>query len=60
MEGVKNTDTWKAVRGFWDGRKREDGSSGCGIVIDDNIPNRGSFESLLNHVSGNCRSQRVD
>ena len=32
-EGVKNMETWKAVRGCWDGSKQEDGSSGCGIVI---------------------------
>ena len=25
--------TWKAIRGFWDGSFKDDGKSGCGIVI---------------------------
>ena len=25
--------TWKAIRGFWDGSFKDDGRSGCGIVI---------------------------
>ena len=29
IEGVKNTEKWKAVRGYWDGSKKIDGRSGC-------------------------------
>ena len=25
--------TWKAIRGFWDGSFKDNGKSGCGIVI---------------------------
>ena len=28
-----NSETWKAVRGHWDGSFKDNGSSGCGIVI---------------------------
>ena len=33
MKCVMNTETWKAKRGYWDGSKKEDGSSGGRIVI---------------------------
>ena len=33
VEKGDNTENWKAVRGFWDGSKKTDGKSGCGVVI---------------------------
>ena len=27
------TETWKAVKGFWDGSAKDNGKSGCGVVI---------------------------
>ena len=27
------TTSWKAIRGFWDGNFKDNGRSGCGIVI---------------------------
>ena len=32
-EGVKITEDWKAVRGYWMVAKRDEGWSGCGVVI---------------------------
>ena len=29
-----NTETWKAVKGFWDGSSKNNGRSGCGVVIE--------------------------
>ena len=31
-EGVKNTEIWKAVRGYWDGSKQRDGSNGSKLL----------------------------
>ena len=31
-EGGRNTEEWKAVSGYWDGSKKTDGRSGCGVV----------------------------
>ena len=28
-----DADTWKAVKGFWDGSFKDNGNSGCGVVI---------------------------
>ena len=28
-----NSETWKAVKGFWDGSFKDNGSSGCGVAI---------------------------
>ena len=28
-----NTERWKAVKGFWDGRSKNNGRSGCGVVV---------------------------
>ena len=42
IEGVKNTETWKVVRGYCDSSEREDGSSGCKIFI--NAVDSGNFE----------------
>ena len=28
-----NSETWKAVRGFWDGSFKNNGNNGCGVVI---------------------------
>ena len=28
-----NTETWKAVKGFWDVNSKDSGKSGCGVVI---------------------------
>ena len=33
IERVKNTEDWKAVRGYWHGTKKVNGWSGCGVVI---------------------------
>ena len=33
VEKGNKTENWKAVRGFWDGSIKIDGSSGCGVVI---------------------------
>ena len=33
VEKGNKTENWKAVRGFWDGSTKIDGSSGCGVVI---------------------------
>ena len=30
---AKNTEEWKAARGFWDGGKNDDARSVCGIVV---------------------------
>ena len=29
----KNTETWKVVRGIWDGSSNDNGTIGCGVVI---------------------------
>ena len=33
IEKGDNSDTWKAVGGFWDGSTKTCGRSGCGVVI---------------------------
>ena len=33
IEGVNNTETRKAMRGYWDRRNKKNGKSGCEIVI---------------------------
>ena len=33
VETLKNNETWKAIREYWDGSRNENGNSGCGIVI---------------------------
>ena len=33
VDRKSNADTWKAVKGFWDGSCKDDGKSGCGVVI---------------------------
>ena len=33
VEKEDNKENWKAVRGFWDGSKKTDGRSGCGVMI---------------------------
>ena len=29
-----NTEKWKAIKGFWDGSCKENGRSGCGVVVE--------------------------
>ena len=29
-----NSERWKAVKGFWDGSSKNNGKSGCGVVIE--------------------------
>ena len=33
IDKKSNAHTWKAVKGFWDGSCRENGESGCGVLI---------------------------
>ena len=33
IEGIKNSVTWTAVRGYWDGCNKEHGCNGCGLGI---------------------------
>ena len=33
VDRSNHTETWKAVTGFWDGRFKDNGKSGCGVVI---------------------------
>ena len=40
--------TWKAIRGFWDGSFKDNGRSGCGVVI------KGSSDSGCGYGSRDC------
>ena len=33
IDRSNNTETWKAVKGFWDGSSENNGRSGCGVLI---------------------------
>ena len=33
VDWCSNSETWKAVKGFWDGSSKDNGKSGCGVVI---------------------------
>ena len=33
IDKKSNVHTWKAVKGFWDGSYKDNGKSGCGVVI---------------------------
>ena len=33
IDRKSNADTWKEVKGFWDGSCKENGKSGCGVKI---------------------------
>ena len=33
VDGSGNTDTRKAVKGFWNGSSKDNGKSGCGVVF---------------------------
>ena len=45
--------------GFWDGSFKDDGRSGCGIVIDDNQHDRSSFESECRYGGGSSWCMRA-
>ena len=34
MKGLKGTKRLKAIGGYWKGRYKESGSSGCGILVE--------------------------
>ena len=49
IEGMKNSETWKAVRGSWDGNKKDNRCSGCGVVIQ--AVDRDSWVATSNNCS---------
>ena len=40
IDKCNNSETWKAVKGYWDGSSKDYGKSGCGVVIKEVNKNR--------------------
>ena len=58
IQGVKNTEDWKALREHWDGSKQEDGRIGSLAVIE--AVDRGNWVTINKIACGNGRRQHAD
>ena len=64
VDKCNNSETWKAVKGHWDGSFKDNAKSGCGVVIKGVVRDRWvtisrSSESGYGYGSRSCRSVRA-